>query len=42
MTLPLAIVLATAMICATVLAIVVASFIWAARHSGTARGRKSD
>jgi hypothetical protein len=34
MTLPVAIVLATAMVCATVLIVVVASFVWAARHHG--------
>ena len=35
MTLPVAIVLATAMICATALIVVAASFVWAARQRGS-------
>ena len=35
MTLPVAIVLGTAMICATVLIVVAASFVWAARQRGS-------
>ena len=37
MTLPVAIVLVTAMICATVLIVVAASFVWAARRGSGPR-----
>jgi hypothetical protein len=41
MSLPFAIVLATGMICATVLIVVAASFAWAARHRGSDKNKKA-